>query len=113
MVIVMGGSLMNASAQANLSREELQKQEQSIRRELEDLNRLLEQTKKNKKNSLGQLAAIRSKIAKREALVNGITKQVKILDDAIFTNQLDVQKLNKDLDTLKVRYAKSIIFAYN
>jgi peptidoglycan hydrolase CwlO-like protein len=112
MVIVIGSSLMNASAQANLSREELQKQEQSIRRELEDLNRLLEQTKKNKKNSLGQLAAIRSKIAKREALVNGITKQVKILDDAIFTNQLDVQKLNKDLDTLKVRYAKSIIFAY-
>jgi septal ring factor EnvC (AmiA/AmiB activator) len=112
MVIVMGSSLMNVSAQANLSREELQKQEQSIRRELEDLNRLLEQTKKNKKNSLGQLAAIRSKIAKREALVNGITKQVKILDDAIFTNQLDVQKLNKDLDTLKVRYAKSIIFAY-
>jgi septal ring factor EnvC (AmiA/AmiB activator) len=110
--MVMGSVLMNASAQANLSREELQKQEQSIRRELEDLNRLLEQTKKNKKNSLGQLAAIRSKIAKREALVNGITKQVKILDDAIYTNQLDVQRLNKDLDTLKVRYAKSIIFAY-
>ncbi|MEY3873685.1 MAG: hypothetical protein RL363_406 [Bacteroidota bacterium] len=111
-IMVMGSVLMNASAQANLSREELQKQEQSIRRELEDLNRLLEQTKKNKKNSLGQLAAIRSKIAKREALVNGITKQVKILDDAIYTNQLDVQRLNKDLDTLKVRYAKSIIFAY-
>jgi septal ring factor EnvC (AmiA/AmiB activator) len=111
-IMLMGSVLMNASAQANLSREELQKQEQSIRRELEDLNRLLEQTKKNKKNSLGQLAAIRSKIAKREALVNGITKQVKILDDAIFTNQLDVQRLNKDLDTLKVRYAKSIIFAY-
>ncbi len=99
-------------AQTNASREDLQKQEQSLRKELDELNRLLEQTKKNKKSSLGQLAVIRSKIAKREALVNGIRNQVKILDAAIYNNQLDVQRLNKDLDTLKSRYAKSIIFSY-
>ena len=99
-------------AQTNASREDLQKQEQSLRKELDELNRLLEQTKKNKKSSLGQLAVIRSKIAKREALVNGIRKQVNILDAATYNNQLDVQRLNKDLDTLKSRYAKSIIFSY-
>ena len=103
---------LNATAQSNMSREDLQKQEQSIRRELDELNQLLEQTKRNKKSSLGQLAMIRAKIAKREALVNGIKNQVKILDAAIYNNQLDVHKLNKDLDTLKSRYAKSIIFSY-
>ena len=72
----------------------------------------MEQTKKNKKNSLGQLAVIRDKIQKREALIYGIKKQVQILDNAIYNNQLDIQKLSKDLDTLKSRYAKSIIFAY-
>lgn len=102
----------NLFAQATNSREELQKEEQVIRKELEELNQLLDQTKKNKKSSLGQLAVIRAKINKRESLINGIRKQVKILDDAIYTNQLDVQKLNKDLDTLKMRYSKSIIFAY-
>jgi septal ring factor EnvC (AmiA/AmiB activator) len=102
----------NVQSQANGSRDDLQKEEQSIRKELDDLNRLLEQTKKNKKSSLGQLAVIRDKIKKREALINGIKKQVQILDNAIYTNQLDIQKLNKDLDTLKSRYAKSIIFAY-
>jgi septal ring factor EnvC (AmiA/AmiB activator) len=99
-------------AQDNLSREDLQKETQSIRKEIDELNLLLQQTKKNKKNSLGQLAVIQSKIAKREALIKGIARQVKILDDAIYTNQLDVQKLNKDLDTLKSKYQKSIIFAY-
>lgn len=103
---------MQASAQAGDSREDLQKQEQTLRKELEELNQLLEKTKKNKKNSLGQLEAIRSKISKRKSLINGIAKQVKILDDAIYNNQLDVQRLNKDLDTLKSRYQKSIIFAY-
>jgi septal ring factor EnvC (AmiA/AmiB activator) len=112
LLIFLGSIFFNASAQANLSREELQKQEQSLKKELVELNQLWEQTKKNKKNSLGQLAAIRSKIAKRESLINGINKQVKLLDNAILANQSDVEKLNKDLDTLKVRYAKSIVFAY-
>jgi septal ring factor EnvC (AmiA/AmiB activator) len=103
---------MHASAQSSDSREDLQKQEQTLRKELDELNQLLEKTKKNKKNSLGQLEAIRSKISKRKSLINGIAKQVKILDDAIYNNQLDVQRLNKDLDTLKSRYQKSIVFAY-
>lgn len=104
--------LINAIAQNGNSREDLQKQAQSLQRELDDLNNLLEQTKKNKKSSLAQLAVIRSKISKREALINGIAKQVNILDAAIQTNQQDVKRLNNELDTLKYRYAKSIVFAY-
>jgi septal ring factor EnvC (AmiA/AmiB activator) len=102
----------NVSAQNGNSREELQKQSQSLQKELEALNKLLEQTKKNKKSSLAQLSLIRSKISKREALVNGIARQVKVLDDAIKNNQQDVRRLNNELDTLRQRYAKSIVFAY-
>lgn len=104
--------LNNAIAQNGNSREDLQKQAQSLQKELDALNNLLEQTKKNKKSSLAQLALIRNKISKREALINGIAKQVKVLDDAIQTNQQDVRRLNSELDTLKYRYAKSIVFAY-
>ena len=111
-IVILGSISTSSLAQDNLSREDLQKETQSIRKEIDELNLLLQQTKKNKKNSLGQLAVIQSKIAKREALIKGIARQVKILDDAIYTNQLDVQKLNKDLDTLKSKYQKSIIFAY-
>jgi hypothetical protein len=39
----------NVQSQSNASREDLQKEEQSIRKELDELNQLLEQTKKNKK----------------------------------------------------------------
>ena len=99
-------------AQTNASREELQKQEQTLRKELEELNQLKDQIQKNKKSTLAQMAVIKSKIAKREALVNSIAKQVKIIDDAIEANKQDVQKLNKDLDTLKSKYEKSIVFAY-
>jgi septal ring factor EnvC (AmiA/AmiB activator) len=102
----------NTNAQNGNSREDLQKQSQTLQKELDALNNLLEQTKKNKKSSLAQLAVIRNKIAKRTSLINGIAKQVKILDNAIQVNQRDVKRLNNELDTLKYRYAKSIVFAY-
>ena len=73
---------MHASAQASDSREDLQKQEQTLRKELDELNQLLEKTKKNKKNSLGQLEAIRSKISKRKSLINGIRLRLSVLSIA-------------------------------
>lgn len=103
---------MQPFAQNNPTREELQKQEQALRKELDELNRLKDQIQRNKKSTLAQMAIIKSKIAKREALVNSIGKQVKLIDAAIFANQQDVAKLNKDLDTLKSKYEKSIVFAY-
>jgi septal ring factor EnvC (AmiA/AmiB activator) len=103
---------MQSFAQNNPTRDELQKQEQTLRRELEELNRLKDQIQRNKKSTLAQMAVIKSKIAKREALVNSIGRQVKLIDAAIAANQKDVQKLNKDLDTLKSKYEKSIVFAY-
>lgn len=102
----------NSMAQNGISRDELQRQSQTLQKELDALNNLLEQTKKNKKSSLAQLALIRNKISKRTALINGIAKQVKGLDAAIQSNQQDVKRLNNELDTLKYRYAKSIVFAY-
>jgi septal ring factor EnvC (AmiA/AmiB activator) len=102
----------DAFAQASPSREDLQKQEQSLRKELEELNDLKNQIQKNKKTTLAQLNVIKSKIAKREALVSSIAKQVALIDQTIAANQKDVTRLNGELDTLKSRYAKSIEFAF-
>ena len=110
--IFLSCCLNQAIAQNGNTRDDLQKQAQTLQKELDDLNRLLDQTKNNKKSSLAQLALIRNKISKREALINGIAKQVKVIDAAIQSNQQDVRRLNNELDTLKYRYAKSIVFAY-
>ncbi len=99
-------------ASAQNTREELQKQEKDIQKELADLNRLYNETQNNKKLSLKQLAIIKKKINAREALVNSINKQVRQLDETIFTNERDIYRLRKELDTLKMKYAKSIVFAY-
>lgn len=103
-------TVVGASAQQ--SREELQKKEQELKKELSDLNRQLSETQKNKKLSLNELALIKRKVAKREELVRGINNQINELDNTIYLNELDIYRLRKELDTLKLKYAKSIVFAY-
>lgn len=97
---------------AQPTREELQKQEQQLKKELAELNQLLAETQKNRKLSLNQLAIIKRKVSKREELVNGINRQIRELDNTIYLNERDIYRLRKELDTLKVKYAKSIVFAY-
>lgn len=94
------------------SREELQKRKQEIERELEVLSRQYAETQNNKKTSLKQLAIIKKKINARENLVNDINREVRQLDETIYLNERDIYRLKKELDTLRVKYAKSIVFAY-
>ena len=103
-------TVVGASAQQ--SREELQKKEQELKKELSDLNRQLSETQKNKKLSLNELALIKRKVAKREELVRGINNQINELDNTIYLNEMDIYRLRKELDTLRLKYAKSIVFAY-
>jgi septal ring factor EnvC (AmiA/AmiB activator) len=105
-------SMMSFCAFAQNTREELQKKEQELQKEIADLNRMINETQNNKKISLKQLAIIKSKINKREELVNSINRQVRQMDETIFTNERDIYRLRKELDTLKIKYAKSIVFAY-
>lgn len=99
-------------ASAQNTREELQKREQDLQKEIAELSRSMNETQNNKKISLKQLAIIKKKINIREELVNSINKQVHQLDETIFTNERDIYRLRKELDTLKMKYAKSIVFAY-
>jgi septal ring factor EnvC (AmiA/AmiB activator) len=111
LLILWLGCLTNSHAQQP-TREDLQNKETDIRKEIAELNNMLQQTQKSKKLSLNQLAIIKKKINQREDLVNTINKQVRQLDETIFNNERDIYRLGKELDTLKIKYAKSIVFAY-
>ena len=106
-LVILSGAALYAQ-----SREELQKRKQEIERELEDLTRQYAETQKSKKSSLKQLAIIKKKINARQNLVNDINKEVRVLDETIYLNERDIYRLKKELDTLKLKYAKSIVFAY-
>ncbi len=99
-------------ANAQETKEEIQKKQQQLLQEISSLNNTLNQIKKNKKQSLTQLALVQRKIQARQDLVNNINKDLRRLDDNIYNNQLQVFRYKKELDTLKQQYAKSLVFAY-
>jgi len=111
-LLVCLSCLLAVGLSAQNSREELQKREQELQKELADLNRLYNETQNNKKLSLKQLAIIKNKINRREELVNSINKQIRQLDETIYLKERDVYRLRRELDTLKQKYAKSLVFAF-
>jgi len=94
------------------SREDLQKQQQQLLKELADLNKDLKSIQQNKKAALGAYSVVKRKIMARESLIKNISKDINLLTETIYQNQLEIYRLKKELDTLKVQYAQSIIFAY-
>ncbi len=94
------------------SRDELQKQMQENQKAIADYNKELASIKGNKKAALRAYQAVQSKIKARESLINNIKKDIKLLDETVFLNEREIYRLNKELDTLKINYAKSIVFAY-
>lgn len=97
---------------AQQTREELQRKTQDLKREIDGLNQSLKEIQKNKKGALVTYNLIRNKINARERLVQNINREVRVLDDNIYLSTLEINKLRKELDTLKQEYAKSLVFAY-
>ncbi|HMZ45534.1 MAG TPA: peptidoglycan DD-metalloendopeptidase family protein [Chitinophagaceae bacterium] len=94
------------------TKEELQKKEDELRKEINELSKNLVQIQKNKKVSLAQVASVQRKIAAREELIRTINRRVRLLDETIYQNELEIYRMRKELDTLKQQYARSIAFAY-
>lgn len=94
------------------SKEELQRKQQELLREIRDLNATLKNIRNSKNKSLANYNLIKRKIAAREELIQNINKDIRILDNNIKLNGVEIQRLNKELDSLKRDYAKSVVFAY-
>jgi murein hydrolase activator len=99
-------------AKAQETKEDIQRRQQQLLQEISDLNSTLSQIKKNKKQSLGQLALVQRKTQARQELINNINKDLRRINDNIYFNKLQIYRFKKELDTLKEQYAKSLVFAY-
>jgi septal ring factor EnvC (AmiA/AmiB activator) len=94
------------------TREELNKQKQQIQKEIEALNASLKVVQNDKSKVLKTVSFINNKIEARERLINNINKEMKNLDDDIYLKQIEIYRLKKELDTLKKKYAQSVVYTY-
>lgn len=104
--------VITVSAFSQDTKEDIQKKQQQLLKEISDLNNTLDGIKKNKKLSIGQLTLVQRKIDARQELINNINKDLSRLNEDMYQNELNIYRLKKELDTLKEQYAKSLVFAY-
>ena len=93
------------------SLDELRKKKEKTNEEIKYTNRLLEEAKKNEKQTLNKYKILNKQIELRTSLITGINSEVGVLVDFIDQNAWLVSSLNSDLEELKREYAGMILFA--
>lgn len=92
--------------------DDLRKKQADIQREIDELRQSLNDTKKNKKAGLGQLSLITKKLRLREQAINNINDQINVIQSNISQSRNEITRLKQELDTLKMLYEKSVVYAY-
>ena len=83
-----------------------------VEAEIEYTNKLLEQTRQNRQNSLNEVVILNKKISTREQLINTINSELKLVKNQMAMATDSIKLLEKDLKNLKDEYAKMIYYAY-
>lgn len=105
-------SAASFSQQPAQSRSDLEKERAAIQKEIEDVKQTLDETKRNRKETLGQLALLQRKLRLREAAIQNISSQVNLIQNDMNQSWREILKLRKELDTLKIQYEESVVYAY-
>ena len=103
--------LVNVFAQPQ-TREDLEKQKQQLRKELEQTERMLNENKTKSKENYVQWKLINDKVNIQDRIIDNINRDISLLDNNLIKTQRDINRYDKLLDTLKQEYAKSMVYAY-
>lgn len=94
------------------SKDELERKRRQIQSEIDQLQQQQLLISKDKKAGIGQLNLIQSKLRKRYAVIENINDEVRLIDNSIFANNREIYRLQKQLDTLRLQYARTVEYAY-
>lgn len=99
-------------AQPPQDKSQLEKERQQIQRELKETQDLYNKIKGQTRQNQTQLNVLNRKIALQEQYIGSISKELKSIDDDIYLSNLEIYRLQKQVDTLKAQYARTVVYAY-
>jgi murein hydrolase activator len=92
--------------------EDLKLKQSEIQREIDELRNTLKDLKKPTGTAISQLEMVKQKLKLRERAIRNINQQVNMLEGNIGKSKNEIDSLKNRLDTLKVQYARNIVYAY-
>src|SRR3712207_3532246 len=98
-------SIQGLMAQPSVEKQKLEKERQEIQKEIQEIQGNYNKVKGLKKESLAKLAILRKKLELQDRLISNINKEIRTIDDDIYLSNLEIYRLQVQLDTLKAQYA--------
>jgi septal ring factor EnvC (AmiA/AmiB activator) len=106
--LCLGVLLLVAGAALGQSKSQLEEQKRQKLQKIQEINKILGETTREKQVNLGQLNALKAKIAVKQELINNTRKELQLIDDGIRETEQVIVALENDLDNLKKEYARMI-----
>ena len=98
-------------AQKSKSKAQLEKEKRENLNRIKQANKILQQTKKEKAASIGQLNAIKEKIDVQKGVITNISREINYIESDVQETEGIVQALQNDLEKLKAEYATMVYAA--
>ncbi len=90
----------------------LENERKALQNELKAIQADYNKVKGQTKQTIGQLNILQRKMNLQNQYIHNINKEIRMISDDIYLSTLELNKLQRQLDTLKQQYAKSVQYAY-
>ena len=97
---------------AQQDRARMESERREIQQQIKELQGNLTKVKGKTKENLALLGMLQRKLELQDRLIGNINKEIRIISDDIYTSNVEITRLQRQLDTLKAEYAKSVVYAY-
>ena len=111
-LFILAFLICSATAWSQTAQEKLEQRKEQILKEIRVQEELLRSQDQKQRSVLTEIIQQKEKIRLRESLIKTTEKQAKILKDEMYTNQLQINALNRELEDLKADYAAMIVKSY-
>ncbi|HVE61442.1 MAG TPA: peptidoglycan DD-metalloendopeptidase family protein [Chitinophagaceae bacterium] len=99
-------------AQSDADKARMENERKALQKELKEIQGVYNQVKGKKKETIGQLNLLQKKMSLQGRYIGNINKEINLITNDIYVSSLEINKLKKQLDTLKSQYARSVVYAY-
>lgn len=103
---------LSVLAWSQQTQEELEQRKNKIQEEILEKERMLQEVRGKEKSVTKLLQIQKEKIGLKQKLIFTTEKQTKLLSNNMYINQVEINKLKKDLVVLKEDYAQMIVKSY-
>ena len=90
----------------------MERERQQLQQELQEIQANYNKVKKTQKATIGQLTILQNKMNVQERYITNINNEIRLLSDDIYLSNVEITRLQRQFDTLKSEYARSVVYTY-